>query len=170
VRSPFAALIETNSQLLTNPVYRAKYPALEHFDWATAAEMGGNKFLRNIVAYRDPQALLFKADRLPFAQTVSDSNLIFHAGLPLRTGQHPVPAVRGPGTAAPVDDWAAWRALGLDQHSLVADPLFVNAAIDDYRLQPGSPAFQLGFQPIPVEKIGPYPDELRASWPIADHR
>jgi hypothetical protein len=48
--------------------------------------------------------------------------------------------------------------------------LFVNAAADDYRLQPSSPAFTLGFQPIPVEKIGPYPDALRASWPIADHR
>jgi hypothetical protein len=171
VRSPFAALIETNSRpLLTNPVYRARYPALEHFDWATAAEMGGNRFLRNIVAYRDPQALLFKADRLPFAQTVSDSNLIFHAGLPLRTGQHPAPAAHGPAAAAPADEWAAWRALGLDQHSLVAAPLFVNAAADDYRLQPSSPAFTLGFQPIPVEKIGPYPDALRASWPIADHR
>ena len=52
------------------------------------------------------------------------------------------------------------------QHSLIADPLFVNAAQDDYRLQPNSPAFKLGFQPIPVEKIGPYKDELRASWPI----
>jgi hypothetical protein len=27
---------------------------------------------------------------------------------------------------------------------------------------------KLGFQPIPVEKIGPYRDELRASWPIVE--
>ena len=67
-----------------------------------------------------------------------------------------------------LDEWASWQALGLDQHSLVADPLFVAADKDDYRLQPGSPALKLGFQPIPVEKIGPYRDELRASWPIVE--
>ncbi|MBI5384566.1 MAG: right-handed parallel beta-helix repeat-containing protein [Verrucomicrobia bacterium] len=67
-----------------------------------------------------------------------------------------------------LDEWASWQALGLDTHSLVADPLFVDAAKDDYRLKPGSPAFKLGFQPIPVEKIGPYRDELRATWPIAE--
>ena len=39
---------------------------------------------------------------------------------------------------------------------------------DDYRLRPGSPAFELGFQPIPVENIGPYRDELRATWPIVE--
>jgi hypothetical protein len=26
----------------------------------------------------------------------------------------------------------------------------------------------LGFQPIPVEKIGPYAEEMRASWPIRE--
>lgn len=70
--------------------------------------------------------------------------------------------------AQPMDEWAAWQALGNDQHALVADPLFVDAAKDDYRLQPGSPAFQLGFQAIPVEQIGPYASELRASWPIVE--
>jgi hypothetical protein len=67
-----------------------------------------------------------------------------------------------------LDEWAAWQALGFDTHSLVADPLFVDPDKDDYRLQPDSPAFKLGFQPIPVEKIGPYPDDLRASWPIVE--
>ena len=70
--------------------------------------------------------------------------------------------------AVVLDGWASWQAAGNDQHSLVADPLFVNAAKDDYRLKPDSPAFKLGFQPIPVEKIGPYQSELRASWPIVE--
>ena len=64
--------------------------------------------------------------------------------------------------------WKEWQKAGHDQHSVVADPLFVNAAKDDYRLQANSPAFKLGFKPIPIEKIGPYRDELRASWPIVE--
>lgn len=47
------------------------------------------------------------------------------------------------------------------------DPLFVDAANQDFRLKEDSPAFKLGFEPIPMEKIGPYEDPLRASWPIA---
>ena len=66
------------------------------------------------------------------------------------------------------DEWASWQAQGMDAHSLVADPLFVDPDKDDYRLKPESPAFKLGFKPIPVEKIGPYQDELRASWPIVE--
>ena len=66
--------------------------------------------------------------------------------------------------AEAMDEWAAWQALGMDRHSLIADPLFVIAAKDDYRLQPDSPAFKLGFQPIPVEKIGCYRDALRPNW------
>lgn len=46
------------------------------------------------------------------------------------------------------------------------DPRFVDAANRDFRLRDDSPALKLGFQPIPIEKIGPYQDDLRASWPI----
>jgi len=67
-----------------------------------------------------------------------------------------------------MDEWESWQALGVDTHSIIADPLFVNPEKDDYRLRPNSPAFKLGFQPIPVEKIGPYEHELRASWPIVE--
>ncbi len=67
-------------------------------------------------------------------------------------------------------EWEAWQALGLDTHSVVADPRFVDRAGGDYRLKPDSPALALGFQPIPMDKIGPYEDELRASWPIQEAR
>ncbi len=67
-----------------------------------------------------------------------------------------------------LDQWQSWQAQGMDRHSIVADPLFVAPEKDDYRLQPNSPALKLGFKPIPVEDIGPYQDELRASWPIVE--
>jgi hypothetical protein len=70
--------------------------------------------------------------------------------------------------AIAMDPFAAWQALGMDTHSVVAEPRFVDAAKGDYRLQPDSPAITLGFKPIPVEKIGPYQDDLRASWPIVE--
>jgi parallel beta-helix repeat protein len=70
--------------------------------------------------------------------------------------------------ATAMDEWQSWVATGQDRHSQVADPLFVNPEKDDYRLRPDSPAFKLGFKAIPVEKIGPYQDALRATWPIVE--
>jgi len=43
------------------------------------------------------------------------------------------------------------------------DPHFVDAEHQDFRLRPDSPAFDLGFKQIPVEKIGLYRDEYRTT-------
>jgi hypothetical protein len=67
-----------------------------------------------------------------------------------------------------LDEWQSWQALGGDRHSVIADPKFLAPEKDDYRLAPDSPAWALGFQPIPVEKIGPYASPDRASWPIVE--
>ena len=104
----------------------------------------GNRFLRNIFYYNNPNAALLAA--LPAAKkTIAqcDYNLYYPAaGQPLR--------IRG------IEDetFSDWRKLGFDEHSLIADPLFVDPAGGDYRLRPDSPAHKLGFQPIDFERIG----------------
>ncbi len=46
------------------------------------------------------------------------------------------------------------------------DPHFQDRSRRDFRLLPDSPAFRLGFQEIPFERIGLYQDIHRASWPV----
>ena len=48
-----------------------------------------------------------------------------------------------------------WQKRGQDTHSLIADPLFVDAEHDDFRLQPESPAAKVGFQPFDIVQVGP---------------
>jgi len=47
-----------------------------------------------------------------------------------------------------------WQKRGQDVHSLVADPLFVDPEHGDFTLKPGSPAAEIGFQPIDLSKSG----------------
>ncbi|MCM2373650.1 right-handed parallel beta-helix repeat-containing protein [Aporhodopirellula aestuarii] len=51
-------------------------------------------------------------------------------------------------------DWDQWRADGHDTDSVVADPMFVDAATRDFRLQPDSPAKQIGFAPFDTKSAG----------------
>jgi parallel beta-helix repeat protein len=50
-----------------------------------------------------------------------------------------------------------WRAAGHDLKSVIADPLFGNAANYDFRLLPESPALKMGFQQIDLSTVGPRP-------------
>ena len=88
-----------------------------------------------------------------------DRNLIWHMGLPIRVKFRGWPRE---------GSWQRWLAAGRDTHSLVADPLFVDPKKDDYRLRPQSPAFKLGFKPLPIEKMGLVKDAERASWPVLE--
>ena len=55
--------------------------------------------------------------------------------------------------------FADWQAIGLDRHSRIADPQFVNPAAHDFALKPTSPAIELGFQPFDISKVGLYGDD-----------
>jgi hypothetical protein len=61
---------------------------------------------------------------------------------------------------------AARKYTTVENNLIDDDPHFVNAARGDYRLKADSPAFALGFDPIPYDRIGPYRSVERASWPV----
>ena len=61
--------------------------------------------------------------------------------------------------------------LVLQEDNLIdQDPHFVDRENSDFRLRSDSPAWDLGFQEIPVDRIGPYADITRATWPVAKRR
>ncbi|NUQ64690.1 MAG: right-handed parallel beta-helix repeat-containing protein [Pirellulales bacterium] len=119
---------------------------------------------RNKTAWQDGQLVwTFSGGKPAFARFEFDNNCLYAPPeLPLKFSLTLRP------DAARLLDWHQWRAQGKDAHSLLADPKFIDPARHDYRLQPDSPALKLGFQPIPLDKIGPYQDPLRASWPIVE--
>jgi hypothetical protein len=121
--------------------------------------MTGNRCVRNIFAYTDPKAQLARGSKWQQAVAESDYNLIWHGGEAV--------AINLP-NVTDGDFWAAWRKLGFDVHSVIADPKFRNPKQDDYRLQPGSPALKLGFKPLPHEKMGLYKSPDRVTWPVDD--
>jgi len=133
-------LIENN--ILSN----SSYSQITYGSMSAAAS--GNRVVRNIVYYTDPDALLINIGTQPHPHALAeaDYNLFFPA-----SGQ--TPTVNLP-DVDPEDSFARWQQLGYDNHSLIADPLFVDPDSGDYRLQSGSPALKLGFRPIQFDKIG----------------
>ena len=130
---PSDCLVENNI-LVDSNVYQ--------FDLGMKEHAAGNRFVRNIVCYGDPEAALLRAtDTSGVAEC--DYNLYYVAG---------GAAMKLAGV--PGETLESWRKLGFDAHSVVADPLFVSPESGDYRLAPGSPAYRLGFEPIPMERIG----------------
>ena len=160
--------------------YLERYPEIAEIADSRPEAMTGVRFQRNIVYYTkagtawlrgkrasswggEGRQLLYtlRIDRQDFDPAAFDRNCIYvEPGLDLRIAFHPIP---DPSAKL---SWDEWRKTGADAHSILADPLFVDPASHDYRLQPDSPALALGFQPIPVEQIGPYRDEYRTEWPV----
>ncbi len=88
-------------------------------------------------------------ERPPF---YSDLNVLFDTSRPQPQGAH----LRRDGVEA-IDTLAQIRQAGVEGHSIVADPGFVDAAVGDFSLRPNSPALSHGFRPIDLSNVGPRP-------------
>ena len=87
----------------------------------------------------------------------SDHNLFWKPGGTL--------TIKGGPANGSFDKWPQIQGGKYDQHSVVADPEFVDLARRDFRLKPTSPALKLGFQPIDTSSIG-----LKADFPARFER
>jgi hypothetical protein len=103
-------------------------------------------FERNIVYGEGEQFLAGRWD----GQVVLDHNLYWRPGGPIRFGKL---------------TWEQWRKQGHDEHSLVADPLFVAPEKGDFRVKPGSPAAKIGFKMPDFSTAGVRPPAKRESAP-----
>ena len=104
------------------------------------------RFMRNIVCCTETDEHLFRVSGERSLPVASDYNVYFST-----TGHLMDAAIQG---LPDVESFEQWQKRGLDTHSIVADPLFVDPASGDYSLQPNSPALKLGFKPIDVSTVG----------------
>jgi len=74
-----------------------------------------------------------------FRDTRADNNLYFNTADPEWGAKH----------------LGAQRPFGVEQHSLSADPQFVDPEVGDFRFASDSPARRLGIEPIDVSQAGP---------------
>jgi len=108
-------------------------------DGTKAPPPNGEVFARNIVVW-DEGRLLNEEDWWAF-QTLWDYNLYFCSGSePVRFMKY---------------SFDEWQAKGLDENSIISDPLFVDAERGNFSLRPESPALALGFKPIDISDVGP---------------
>ncbi len=162
--------------------YLEHYPELATYtdETATHNTCAPGRFVRNIVYYtpqggkwmRDNNARAwgdgqlvwtFRGPQVAFDGFRFDSNCVFGPPeMPLKFSCTVTPG------AEKLMSWEEWQGTGQDPNSIIADPLFVDVEKRDFRLRPESPALKLGFQQIPLDQIGPYEDELRASWPVVE--
>lgn len=63
--------------------------------------------------------------------------------------------------ATNLEEMEKFRINGCDTNSIVGDPLFVDAAAGDFRVQENSPALHIGFENFPMDQFGVTSEKLK---------
>jgi parallel beta-helix repeat protein len=121
----------------------------------------GNRTERNILVCTEPDTFPYRFTSQPSVMPTFARNLVWTGG------RAPVVILK---TWIGIKGWDAWMDRGHETGSRMADPHLKNLGDDRYYPADDSPAWDLGFKPIPLEQIGCYAGSNRASWPIRPNR
>lgn len=108
----------------------------------------GNVIRRNIIVYKESKATLLSDD-----DKTEQRDRMVDCDFNLYWQKDGMDLLKTEFKLTPEGNFARWQAAGFDRNSIVADPLFVDPDKGDYRLKSDSPAWKLGFKPIPIEQI-----------------
>ena len=111
--------------------------------------MKGNIIRRNLVVFQQQDANLLQASKKLWQRkilTECDFNIYWSSDCQHITDRF--------SPVFPEGSFAQWQAAGFDRNSLVVDPLIIDPEKGNFKLMPQSPAFIIGFKPIPYQLIG----------------
>ena len=119
--------------------YGKKYQLTRYGDPPHESTPNGEIFTRNIIVWKEGP--LFKEDDWWAYQTLWDYNLYWYEG------EKPMLFLKY--------SFKEWQEKGMDVHSIIADPQFLDTDTRDFRLDPTSPVFKIGFKSIDMSTVGP---------------
>ena len=121
--------------------------------------MGNNVVVRNVISYSCNEKTYVSELGLDASVNRFESNVVYRTDGPVLIDRS---------KTSPDNQWAQWQARGFDRNSSRADPKVITTANAIPTLALDSPAFRMGFKRIPIEQIGPFQSDCRASWPIVE--
>ncbi len=127
-------------------------------------EYNHDRFFNNITVMSRDDVYVITAPpaRGPWLEEI-DNNCLFKQSGEFTARVELVRGEQGPDPKTRSYDLEGWRGLGFDVHSVFADPMFVDAEHNDFRVQLNSPALKLGFKNFDMGQWG-LTDEFPAIW------
>jgi len=150
----------TGIEMSNNLVYRCKTGCFHQhygrenritnniFAFATQHQLQRSRIEQHISFFFERNIVYWDNDGPLLGSNWSDNNFRMDYNLYFNAAGKPVTFADG----LSLQQWQEKK--DQDKHSIIADPLFVDPAKDDFRLKPDSPALKLGFKPFDASKAG----------------